>query len=372
MRARKWAVFSRRRVAELVGALDQVESPQAGADDRRRDAVREQVRPSALPQQLDDLAAAGDVAAARAADRLAERAGEDVHAVEDAVVLVRPAPARADHADGVRVVDHHERVVPVGEVADPIELCKVAVHREDTVGCDQPVARVRGLLELRLELVHVAVRVSQPSRLAEPDPVDDRSVVELIGDDRVPLVEERLEQTAVRVEAGAEQNRVVGAEERGELLLELPVQRLRAADEADRGHPVAPALERLVRCRDDRRMAREAQVVVRAEVEQLAPFDVHVRTLRRGHHELGLVEPRRRAPRRAGVDRSSRSVPYMVPPTRRRPSRGSPCPTGPTAMTAKASSKSRCEKRCVITGLMSSPDWSMTVIWYQVSYISRP
>ena len=25
-----------------------------------------------------------------------------------------------------------------------------------------------------------------------------------------------------------------------------------------------------------------------------------------------------------------------------------------------------------MTGVMSSPDWSSTVIWYQVSYISRP
>ena len=34
---------------------------------------------------------------------------------------------------------------------------------------------------------------------------------------------------------------------------------------------------------------REAEVVVRAEVDQLAPFDLDVGALRRGHHELGLV-----------------------------------------------------------------------------------
>ena len=90
-----------------------------------------------------------------------------------------PRPPGADEADGVRVVDHHERVVALGEVADPVELREVAVHREDAVGGDQPVARVGRLLEPRLELVHVAVRVAQPLRLAEPDAVDDRGVVEL-------------------------------------------------------------------------------------------------------------------------------------------------------------------------------------------------
>src|SRR5437879_13471255 len=36
---------------------------------------------------------------------------------------------------------------------------------------------------------------------------------------------------------------------------------------------------------------------------------------------------------------------------------------------SNAGSKSRCEKRRVITGLMSSPDWRITVIWHQVQYI---
>ena len=106
------------------------------------------------------------------------------------------------------------------------------------------------------------------------------------------VVEERLEEAAVRVEAGAEEDRVVGAEERGEPLLELAVQRLRPADEADRRHAVAPAVERLVRRLDHRRVTGEAEIVVRAEVEQLAPVDVDVRTLRRRHHVLGLVEAR--------------------------------------------------------------------------------
>ena len=43
---------------------------------------------------------------------------------------------------------------------------------------------------------------------------------------------------------------------------------------------------------DDGRVAREAEVVVRAQVEQLATaFHVDVRALWSRHHELRLVEP---------------------------------------------------------------------------------
>ena len=58
--------------------LEQIQHPQAHAGDDRRNAVREQVGARALAQPLDDFLARGDVAAAGAAQRLAERAGQDV------------------------------------------------------------------------------------------------------------------------------------------------------------------------------------------------------------------------------------------------------------------------------------------------------
>ena len=203
-----------------------------------------------------------------------------------------PAPVRPDEADGVGVVDHHERAVAVGEVADPGEVGDVAVHREDAVGRDHPRVGAGRLLEARLELVEVAVRVAQPRRLAEPDPVDDRGVVERVGDDGVVGPEQRLEEAAVRVEARAEEDRVLGAEEGRQPLLELLVQRLRAADEPHRGHPEAPALERVTGGLDHGRVVGEAEVVVGAEVEQAAhPLHLDVRRLGRLEDELALVEP---------------------------------------------------------------------------------
>ena len=213
-------MFSRRRSRSSPELLDQVERGEARRDDGRCEAVREEVGPRALAQQLDDLAAAGDVSAARAADRLAERAGHDVDTVGHAPMLGRPAAARPDDADGVGVVDHDEGVVAVGEVADLVELREVAVHREDAVGRDQAAARAGGFHEPRLELVHVAVREPKALSLAQPDPVDDRGVVQRVGDHGVLVGEQRLEEASVRVEAGGEEDRVLGPEERREVLLE--------------------------------------------------------------------------------------------------------------------------------------------------------
>ena len=288
----------------------------------------------------------------------------------DVEVRVGAATARADEPDGVRVVDQDECVVPLGEVADRVELGRVAVHREDAVGRDQPEACVGGLVQPRLELVHVAVRVAEPPRLAEADAVDDRRVVQLVGDHGVPLVEQRLEDAAVGVEARAEQDRVLRAEERREALLQLAVERLRAADEPHRGHPVPPAVERLVRGGDHLGVVREAEVVVRAEVEQLAAL-LHrdVRALRRRHHELPLEqslvgelgEPRGQVVAQRAVHGCQASLQSR-----------STFPASPEAATANASSNPVNGKRCVITGETSRPESIMTLIWYQVSYISRP
>jgi hypothetical protein len=55
---------------------------------------------------------------------------------------------------------------------------------------------------MRLELREVVVSVAQALRPAEPDAVDDAGVVERVADDHVAVVEQRLEQPAVGVEAG--------------------------------------------------------------------------------------------------------------------------------------------------------------------------
>ena len=126
------------------------------------------------------------------------------------------------------------------------------------------------------------------------------------------------------------------AEERADPLLELAVDVLRAADEAHRGHAVAALAERLARGREHRRVIGEAEVVVGAEVEQLAPVgERHVRALRRGDHALALAEPGRGDLVELALELIAHCFEHHCSQSR------TTLPLSPLAATAKASSKSR-------------------------------
>jgi hypothetical protein len=131
---------------------------------------------------------------------------------------------RADEADRVRIVDHHQRVVRFREIADRLEIRDDAIHREHAVGRDQLEARAGriGLGEARGEIGHVVVAIAIAAGFAKADPVDDARVIELVADDGVLFGQERLEQAAVRVEAARVEDGLVDVEERGERRLRAP------------------------------------------------------------------------------------------------------------------------------------------------------
>ena len=187
----------------------------------------------------------------------------------------------------VAVIDQHQRAVAVGERADLLQLGDEAVHGEHAVGGDELEPRVRRvrLPEAVLELVHVRIGEAVAFRLAEADPVDDRGVVEAVGNDRVRFVHERLEHAAVGVETGREHDRVILAQVLGDRLLEPTMQGLRAADEPHRGHAEPEFVHRPPRRRDDVRVIGKAQVIVGAEVDRLA------RALRRSDPDPPALRP---------------------------------------------------------------------------------
>ena len=160
-----------------------------------RDAiVAGAVRRSRLP-------AAGE-SAAGAAERFAERAGDDVDLAHDAAIFMRAAPGLAEKTGRVRVVDHRRaRRISRRDRQIACQIGDGAVHREAAVGGDQSEARVPRFAQLRFEIGHVVVLVTKTLRFAEPDAVDDRGVIQFIGDDGVLVAEQRLEQAAVGIES---------------------------------------------------------------------------------------------------------------------------------------------------------------------------
>ena len=144
--------------------------------------------------------------------------------------------------------------------------------------------------EMLLELGEIAVRVAQPPRLAEPDAVDDARVIQRVGDDRVVLAEHGFEQPAVRIPARRIEDRVLRAQETRQRRLELFVHGLRAADEAHRRHAVAVPVDGAVRRLADRRVAREPEVVVSAEVDDVGVVGADLPALGARDHAFGLEQ----------------------------------------------------------------------------------
>ena len=126
----------------------------------------------------------------------------------------------------------------------------------------------------------VGVLEAESLRLAESDPVNDAGMIQLIAQDRVLGAEEGFKEPAVGVHARGVEDGIAGAQEPRDCLLELLMDCLGAADEADGRQAVAPACKRVTRGGHDLRMTGQAEVVVGAHIEDLAAA---------GHTDVGVL-----------------------------------------------------------------------------------
>ena len=277
---------------QLVAFGEHPEHFDRGSHDGGGQRIGEEVGTRPLAQHVDDLLAARGEAAHGAAEGLAQRAGQDVHLAAQVVEFGDAAARFAQHAGRVALVHHHQRVVLLGQCADLVERCGVAVHREHAVGADDAEPLGLRLPETLLQFGHVGIGVTVAHGLAQTHAVDDRGVVECVGDDGVLLGEERLEHAAVGVEAGGVEDRVLRAEVVGDGLFQLLVDVLAAADETHGRHAEAAAVHGLLGRFDQAFVVRQSEVVVGAEVQHLAACHLDLGPLGRLDDPFLLVKPR--------------------------------------------------------------------------------
>ena len=127
----------------------------------------------------------------------------------------RSAPAFAEHAEAVRVVDHQPGVVPLAQREQLRQRRDVAVHAEHRVGCHQLAAARRS--SRACERARRGRGVDNPHLGArQARAVDEAGVVELVGEHRVAAARQRGDEAEVREVARAEVQRARQAHERGE------------------------------------------------------------------------------------------------------------------------------------------------------------
>ena len=145
---------------------------------------------------------------------------------------------------------------------------------------------------MHLEIVHVAIAVAAALGLGEADAVDDRSMIEGVGNDGILGAEERLEHTAIGIETGGIKDAVLMLHIIGDPGLELAMEVARPANEPHRRHAEAMGLHGGL-CRFDQGwMIGEPQIIVGAEIKHLVTDtiadDLDMSVLRRNDGALRL------------------------------------------------------------------------------------
>ena len=202
-----------------------------------------------------------------------------------------------DEPDSVGVVDHNHGTILFGEVTDLRQRGNKPVHRENAVGGDHDVPAVLRSLQLGLKIGHVLVTVTEALGLAQPDPIDDRGMVKLVGNNRVVSAEKDLKKSAVGVKAGRVKNGVpvvgiIGVKELGDGSLELLVEGLGATNKPHRGHPKAPFIESPLGSLNEHRGISQTEVIIRAQVNDLAPIiDGDLARLGAGQRGFSFIQP---------------------------------------------------------------------------------
>ena len=112
----KNSALSHRRSHQFVTIFEHVDRLKAGGHIGHGHGAGEQERPSALPQPIDDHLTAGHHAADHAKS-LAHRADFDIDFAMQAKVIDDAAPTLAEHAFAMRVIDHQQDIVLLGDFA---------------------------------------------------------------------------------------------------------------------------------------------------------------------------------------------------------------------------------------------------------------
>ena len=236
-----------------------------GGGDGRRQRGGEDEAGRIGAHRVDHRGVAGDVAAERA-ERLGERALDDVDPVGEAFALGDAAAARAVHADGMDLVDIGHGIVFFGEVGDFPDRRDVAVHRIDALEHDQlgPLAPGRG--EHAFEMGDVVVAEDLLFRAGAAHALDHRGVVQLVRNDQAIRQQpgDGRDRRLVGDEAGGEHQRRLLAVQVGKFELKLDQRMVGAGNVARAAGARAHAARRLLERGDHVRVLAHAEIVVGA------------------------------------------------------------------------------------------------------------
>ena len=239
------------------------------------------------------MPARSSVATRRAAKRLAQGAGDNIDAIGHAAKFRRAATVRTNDAHCVRIVDHDQRLILIGQRADSFQVCDRAIHREHAVSRDPLIPRAIGIgqLQLRLQIGHVGMTIAITLRFAQTYTIDNAGVIERIADDRVVLPQQRFEQTTVGIKTRAVEDGVLQPKKGRNCRFKIAMDGLRAANEAHRRHAETVFIEATFGGVNQARIVSQAEIIIGAKIDDFAArFKSQQGTLRGRDQSFALIK----------------------------------------------------------------------------------
>ena len=193
----------------LRAALEQLQGSLRPRHGRRGGGGREDQRASAVDQVAHHLGVGAHVGAV-GTERLAERAHDGVDLTLQPRLGNSSAAAWPKRAGGVRLIHRHARPARLRHFHQLLQWRHIAVHGEHRIGHDQllgqAIAARAVAADAPFQVLDVRVPVDDYLSAGEAASVDDRGVVELIGEDRVAAPGERADDAEVCQVARSEQH----------------------------------------------------------------------------------------------------------------------------------------------------------------------
>lgn len=208
------------------------------------------------------------------AQALREGADDEVDLVKQVLRFAQAEATRAEHTEGVCLVDQQPGTVALLDFDDLAQWRPVAERAVQALDDDQRSAgRLAQARQAAVEVFRVVVAKADRRRVAEPATIVDAGVAVGIDEQRVALASQRRQRAEVGLVAGRENDRRWPAERAGQRMFQRAVPCVIAAGHARSGGAGAERFDR-----GDRRGAAigvvgQAEVIVGASEDHPAAVD---------------------------------------------------------------------------------------------------
>ena len=139
-------------------------------------------------------------------------------------MIRRSAAIRSHHTRAVRIIDHDSRIKLFRQRTNLVKRRDIAIHGEDAIRDNQPLTHILRGDQRIPEAVHIAVLVNAPLCLRQTAAIDNRCMIQAIGDNRIFRFHNRRNRAGIRCKSALENKDIFDMLELGNQLFELVVE----------------------------------------------------------------------------------------------------------------------------------------------------